>query len=131
MLKTMKLGYGILLPFFVVAFSSVTFSQTEVHSGILHTQSSVEEYNLIKIHCDGVSSTAVIRSVSDELKKYPKEIYSFDFDQVNHKIYVKYKGAMSPNMILGILDRVNIRAYYLVSGSPVYFVKTGNEIFVR
>lgn len=131
MLKTMKLPIGIIIPVFAVCFANTSYSQTEVHSGILHAQSSTEEFTLIKIHCEGLSSDIVKASVQAEFAKYPSGIYSFDIDQANRKVYLKFHGTMNSNMILGILERVNIQAYYLDNGVPVYYEKSGTESFVR
>lgn len=131
MLKTMKLTTGILIPVFALCFANVSHSQTEIHSGVLHSQSATEEFTLIKIHCEGLSSDIVKASVQAEFEKYPSGIYSFDIDQTNEKVYLKFHGTMNSNMILGILERVNIRAYYLENGVPVYYEKSGTESFVR
>lgn len=127
----MKTKNGIFLPVFAIFMAGASYSQTEAHSGILHSTSSTEEYNLLKIHCEGLQIEKVKSSVVTEFSKYKSEIYSFDIDQTNEKVYLKYNGTMNPNMILGILDRVNIRAYYMDNGLPIYFVKSGSENFVR
>lgn len=129
--QTMKLTTGIIIPVLAMLCASTSYSQTEVHSGMLHTQTSNEEFSLIKIHCEGLQQDVVRASVQTELSKYPTGIYSFEIDQTNEKIYLKFHGTMNPNLILGILDRVNIQAYYLENGSPVFYEKSGSDSFVR
>ncbi|HLP56872.1 MAG TPA: hypothetical protein VK151_17680 [Fluviicola sp.] len=110
----------------------IAYSQESIHSGVIHTTANGEENNLIKIHCDALTDQTLVDVINTEFAKYPKEIKSADFDPVNHKILIKYSNAIDPNMILGILERVYIKAYYHnVNGVPVYYTKAGNETFKR
>lgn len=112
--------------------SGAGFSQIAPHSGILHTATNGEQLNLIKIHCDQLADATLSQIISAELLKYDKEVKAVDIDAPNHKIYVKYTNDMSANMLLGILERSYFKAYYHdASGAPVYYTKTGNEVFLR
>lgn len=74
------------------------------------------------------SNHAIIRQ---EFAKY-NEIKAVDIDMMNKKMYIKYTNELDANFILGILERVNIIAFYNnVLGTPVYFTKTGFESFRR
>lgn len=107
------------------------YSQESIHSGVLHTTANGEETNLIKIHCDALTDQTLI-VINKEFEKYKTEVKSVDFDLVDLKIYVKYTNAIDANLILGILERVYIKAYYLnTSGVAVYYTKAGNESFKR
>lgn len=106
------------------------FAQEGIHSGIVHTTASGEENNLIKLHCEGMTPD-MVATIRNEYKKYA-EIRSVDFHVSDYKIFVKYSNDMSPNMLLGILERVYINAYYHnEDGNPVYYTKTGYESFKR
>lgn len=113
-----------------LSFSCV-YSQTEVHSGILHTTEFGEETNLLKLHCDELSNESNVAIIQNEFSKYA-EIKSVDFDLINLKMYVKYNDLIDANLLLGILERVAITAYYNNGGgTPVYYSKTGTESFRR
>lgn len=119
--------------FFFAAIISLNqvYSQTEVHSGIIHTTEVGEETNLIKIHCDELSNESNVAIIQSEFSKYA-EIKSVDFDLINLKMYVKYNDLIDANLLLGILERVAITAYYNNGGgTPVYYSKTGTESFRR
>lgn len=110
----------------------IGYSQDSFHSGIMHTTASGEETNLIKIHCDALTDQTLIDVIQTEFAKYRTEIKSADFDAENHKIFVKYTNAIDANVILGILERIYIKAYYLnTSGNEVRYTKAGNETFKR
>ncbi|MES2556338.1 MAG: hypothetical protein V4604_09330 [Bacteroidota bacterium] len=112
--------------------SGIGYSQQSIHSGVIHTTASGEDNNLIKIHCDALTDQTLVDVINTEFEKYPKEIKSADFDPVNHKILVKYNNLIDANMILGILERVYIKAYYFnTNGVEVYYTKAGNETFKR
>lgn len=109
----------------------IGYSQESVHSGVLHTTANGEETNLIKIHCDALTDELVV-TINNEFEKYRTEIRSTDYEVANHKIYVKYTNAIDANIILGILERVYIKAYYFnTNGVAVYYTKAGNETFKR
>lgn len=109
----------------------IGYSQQSIHSGVIHTTANGEENNLIKIHCDALTDQTLI-VINKEFEKYKTEVKSVDYDLVNHKIYVKYTNAIDANIILGILERVYIKAYYLnASGNEVRYTKAGNETFKR
>lgn len=110
--------------------TGISYAQQDVHSGILHTTSSGEESNLIKLHCENLTED-MVATIRSEYKKYP-EIRSVDFQASDYKIYVKYSNDIGANMLLGILERVYIKAYYLdVNGNEVRYTKTGYESFKR
>ena len=110
----------------------IGYSQQSIHSGVIHTTASGEETNLLKIHCDALTDLTLTDVIAGEFEKYKAEVRSVDFDAENHKIYVKYTNAIDANMILGILERVYIKAYYLnANGVEVYYTKAGNETFKR
>jgi hypothetical protein len=112
--------------------SGAGYSQTEPHSGILHTTASGEENNLIKLHCDELADQTIASVIVSELEKYTSAIRSVYVDAPNMKIYVKYANTTDANMLLGILERVYLKAYYLdANGVPVYYTKSGNEVFLR
>ncbi|MFY7991367.1 MAG: hypothetical protein ACOVO3_11580 [Fluviicola sp.] len=107
-----------------------SFSQS-VHSGIIHTTESGEESNLLKLHLEGDLNETILTLINTEFAKYP-EISSFHLDLATNKLYIKYNNSLDPNFIMGILERVTIRAYYLnQSGSQVRYTKTGTESFRR
>ena len=57
---------------------------------------------------------------------------NIDFDLINMKMYVKYNDLIDANLLLGILERVAITAYYNNgSGTLVYYSKSGTESFRR
>ncbi len=105
---------------------SPTLHAQELHSGIVHSQSSSEEFNLIKIHCDQLSNDFSFDRIQHEFEKYSKEII-VSYDVVEHKLFAKYGSYITPNFILGILHRVEVEAYYLQNGHPIYFQKTPEE----
>lgn len=110
--------------------TGTTYAQSEIHSGILHTTASGEESNLIKLHCDNLTDD-MVNTIRAEYKKYPA-IKSVDFQSSDYKILVKYSNDIDPNMLLGILERVYIKAYYLdVNGNEVRYNKTGYESYKR
>jgi len=112
--------------------TSVSYAQQEVHSGILHTSSPTEQFNLIKIHCDAIDDAAYQGIIFKEYDKYGEFIKSVDYDPMNKKIYIKYTNEIDANMLLGILERIAIHAYYHnASHQPVYYAKSGNEQFRR
>lgn len=113
-----------------LSFSCV-YSQTEVHSGILHTTEFGEETNLLKLHCDALSMESNHAIIRQEFAKY-NEIKAVDIDMMNKKMYIKYTNELDANFILGILERVTIIAFYNNAlGTPVYYTKTGFESFRR
>lgn len=109
--------------------TGVSFSQTEIHSGIIHTQSSTEEFNLIKLHFNGFDSRATVNSIYEEFAKYPEFINSCKV--VDDKIYVKYTNGTQPNFLLGILNRVSIDVFYMDNGVEVRYEKNPNDNFKR
>lgn len=112
--------------------SNIGYSQEAIHSGILHTVSDSEEFNLIKIHCESLNSDNTKTTITSEYEKYSEAIESVDFDTEHSKIYIKYSNTIDANMLLGILERVYIKAYYLnAQGNQVFFEKTGSENFKR
>lgn len=116
----------------VLLLSGAAYSQTQQHSGILHTASDTEEFNLIKIHSDELADATLKDIVLTEFAKYSDHIQSVDVDPAAMKIYIKYRNTIDPNMLLGILDRVNISAYYYdTQNMPVVYTKAGNENFRR
>jgi hypothetical protein len=107
------------------------YCQTEPHSGVLHTTASGEDNNLIKLHCDELADQTIASVIVSELEKY-EAVKSVHVDAPNLKIYVKYANTIDANMLLGILERVYFKAYYLDANSvPVYYAKSGNEVFLR
>jgi hypothetical protein len=115
-----------------ITLSKTGFSQDTIHSGIIHTISDNEETNLIKIHCESLNADNIKELISAEYGKYPESIRSVDFDVDHLKIYIKFSDAINPNMLLGILERVYIKAYYLdAQGTPIFYEKTGTENFKR
>lgn len=126
-----KLNVALLL-LATLLLSGYGYSQTEPHSGILHSTSTTEEFNLIKIHCDELADQTIKDIILAEYAKYKTDIESVDVDGPNQKIYIKYRNSISPNMLLGILERVSISAYYYNSQHvPVVYTKMGNENFRR
>lgn len=116
----------------ILLLGGVCYAQEEQHSGLLHTTAQGEESNLLKLHCDQLEDQTLESIIRDEFAKYPKEILSVDIKAVDRKIYVKYTNFIDPNMLMGILERVQMKAYYLDSNNtPVYYSKTGNESFKR
>ena len=114
------------------ASSQTCYAQQEVHSGVLHSISSAERFNLIKIHCDALNNEGYQKVISTEFSKYHETVKSVDFDLVSRKIYIKYTDGIDPNMLLGILERVAISAYYYnPAGQQVFYTKSGNEQFRR
>lgn len=110
----------------------IGYSQQTIHSGVIHTTASGEENNLIKIHCDALSNPTTKDVIAKEFEKYKTEVKSVDFDTENYKIYIKYTNAIDANMLLGILERIYIKAYYLnANGVAVFYTKAGNETFKR
>ena len=110
--------------------TGTTFAQTEIHSGIIHSTASGEESNLIKLHCENLTDN-MVNTIRAEYKKYPA-IKSVDFQASDYKILVKYSNDIDPNMLLGILERVYIKAYYFdVAGNEVHYNKTGYESYKR
>ena len=128
MLKTMKLTRGVLFPLLFVAFSNVSFSQTEVHSGILHVKSEIEEFNSLKLHSNEPLNESNLSKISKEFEKYPEFIASYKFNVADSKVYLKFKG-VDTNFILGILTRVSIDTYYLDNGVEVRYVKNPSDNF--
>lgn len=116
-----------------VTINTQLFAQpSEVHSGILHTATNNEESNLLKLHCVDLNSGIIAKLIQDEFSKYSEQITSFEIRVPERKIYIKYNNTIQPNMILGILERVALKAYYLDGNqSEIYFVKTGSENFKR
>jgi len=125
----MKHLLGLSIPIFLLLFSTCAFGQTEIHSGTLHSQSDVEEFNLIKFHCDVVSQNDNVRLIKTELAKYSPLVTSCDIDVANNKIYIKYRNGIEINYLLGILRRVSIDAYYLNNGVEVHYVKNPADNF--
>lgn len=112
--------------------SGYSYSQTEPHSGVLHVISSTEQFNLIKIHCDALADATITDMIQAEYAKYKPQIESVDIDAPNKKIYIKYRNSIDPNMLLGILERVHLSAFYYNSQAvPVVYTKTGSENFRR
>lgn len=123
--KTIQIGI-----FLCLLFPTITFSQSEIHSGICHQVSITEENNLIKLHCDAISDDAISQIVSKEFAKYRPEIQDFKIDAVNKKIYIKYTNDLTANYLLGILRRLSIDVYYLnTAGEEVRYVKNGTDEF--
>lgn len=110
----------------VAIMLSPTLYAQELHSGIVHSQSSAEEFNLLKIHCDQLSNDFYFDKIQQEFEKYQSKII-VSFDNSSQKIYAKYKSEITPNYVLGILQRIGVDAYYLQNGTPVYFQKTPEE----
>ena len=108
------------------------FSQDSPHSGILHTTATGEESNLIKLHCEALDDPSNESVIRLEFQKYKSQIKSVDIDVINQKIYIKYANTIDANMLLGILERVNLDAYYLdANNTAVIYTKAGNENFIR
>lgn len=116
----------------ILLLSGISYSQDSVHSGILHTTSTGEENNLVKIHCDALEDQTLESIILDEYAKYSKQISSVQVDAVHRKIYIKHDNSISVNMLLGIMERIHLDVYYLDSnGNQIRFVKTGSENFKR
>ncbi len=125
----MKLIQGILFPVFILAYSNASFSQTEIHSGLLIAQSQTEELNALKLHSNEALTHENIDIISKEFAKYTESIISFHFDVANSKIYVKYNSSIELNFVMGILRRVSIDTYYLNNGVEVHYVKNPSDNF--
>lgn len=116
----------------VLLLSGAGYSQTQPHSGILCTISATEQLNVIKIHCDELADATLQDVILTEYAKYSDQIASVEVDPAALKIYVKYYNAIDANMLLGILERVHISAfYYDAQNNPVLYTKTGTENFRR
>lgn len=66
-----------------------------------------------------------------DLSKYEGSITGFGQAVIDQKIIVSFKAPFTPNHILSILDRVNIKGYYEVSGENIYYFKDGNSFFLH
>lgn len=125
----------LLLLFFMLSFYGLNYAQEDpqsIHSGILYSTANGEEVNMIKLHCDLVQQLQYQGIILKELEKYDDFVKLVRFDEANAKIYIRYTDDLDPNMLLGILDRINITAYYQnETGDAVYHVKTGNEQYRR
>lgn len=123
---------NVALLYATLLLSGAVFSQDSPHSGILHTTATGEESNLIKLHCEALDDPSNESLIRAEFKKYSSQIKSVDIDLMNQKIYIKYANTIDANMILGILERVNLDAYYLdTNNTTVIYTKVGNEQFIR
>lgn len=112
--------------------SGAGYSQTVPHSGIIRTISASEQLNVIKIHCDELADATLQDVILAEYAKYSDRIASVEVDPATLKIYIKYHNTIDANMLLGILDRVNITAfYYDTQNNAVLYAKAGNEQFRR
>jgi len=123
---------NVALLYATLLLSGTCFSQDAPHSGILHTTVTGEEFNLIKLHCEALDDPSKASLIRAEFLKYHTQIKSVDIDVINQKIYVKYNNLIDANMLLGILERVNLDAYYLdANNTIVLYTKAGNENFIR
>lgn len=105
-------------------------AQRETHSGIIHVASAIEEYTLLKLHCDALDDTQTEALIRQEFGKYPDLIHSVSIQAEQNKIYIKYNAGMTPNFVLAILERVAINAHYLdTQGHPVYYLKDPDIYF--
>ena len=107
---------------------SVDIIPAQIHSGVIK---KIEGTNLIGelvLHLDNMSPE-VAAKVEREFKKYPEEVQTYAIDIDKKKIYISYTEPFYPNLVLSILDRVNIRPYYLENGEEVKYVKDGNAYF--
>lgn len=123
--KTIQIGI-----FLCLLFPTISFSQSEIHSGICHQVSLTEENNLIKLHCESLSDEAISQLVRNEYLKYRPEIQDVKIDAENKKIYIKYSNQITANYLLGILRRLSIDVYYLnTSGEEVRYEKNSTDEF--
>jgi|GEM_PF-2914727 len=113
-----------------MAQSNALPAQRETHSGIIHVASAIEEYSLLKLHCDALDDTQTEALIRQEFGKYPDLIHSVSIQAEQNKIYIKYNAGMTPNFVLAILERVAINAHYLdTQGHPVYYLKDPDIYF--
>ena len=113
-----------------MAQSNALPAQRETHSGIIHVASAIEEYSLLKLHCDALDNTQTEALIRQEFGKYPDLIHSVSIQAEQNKIYIKYNAGMTPNFVLAILERVAINAHYLdTQGHPVYYLKDPDIYF--
>lgn len=119
----------------MLSFYTLSFAQEgsqSIHSGIVYSTSTGEEFNMIKLHCDVLENAEYEGKIVKEFSKYDDYIKLVRVDIANRKVYIRYTNDLDPNMLLGILDRVNIASYYQnEQGTPVYHTKTGNEQYRR
>jgi len=131
------------IPMLLVALFCVSgvFAQTKLqetsipvhlHSGVLTKIDEQHEIGAMLIHIDALLTDETLEAkVQEEFMKYPSEIISFAISASTGKVYITYKNPLYPNLILAILDRKNIRGYYLEDGQEIRYVKDGNAYFKR
>lgn len=121
---------------FAMLFSGSALSQLneleifpDVTSGIIQTIDDNHSVGIIqfKIIDFDLEKAAFIHQ---ELTKYSGEVLGYGYSVLDHKILVSYADPMYPNFLLAILDRVNIKGYYEVAGSQVFYQKDGKSSFI-
>lgn len=125
----MKTKLGSIFPLVLLLCANISFGQSDIHSGYVHHQTTIEELNLFKLHCNELALYDNPKKIKLELAKYPELISSFEIDEVSSKLYIKFKNGLDMNYLLGILRRISVDAFYLENGVEVHYVKTANYNF--
>lgn len=119
-------------------FISESFSQmgtmaisTDISSGVITNIDANNEIGVIQFQIDNLSANQQ-DIIMYEFTKYEGEIVNFGISLVDNKLIVAYRLPSYPNFLLAILDRVNIRGYYLdISGLQTFYAKDGHSAFIR
>lgn len=104
---------------------------TSIQSGIIQeidTDHPVGKIQIIVVDLDAQKA----KFIRDEFTKYSGEIIGYGQAVIDNKIILSYTNPITPNFLLAILDRVNIKGYYHnESGLEITFVKDGVSAFIR
>lgn len=103
----------------------------DISSGFLHVANGTEQLNVLKLDVPALDARGM-DAINSDFPLYSPSIAAWNFDAQQHKLFVKFTNAIDANMILGILERRAINAFYLDgSGNTVVYNKTGHESFRR
>ncbi len=125
------LGISVLMSAYSYSQMGTLEVRSDISSGIITEIDANHEIGLIQFKIDVVNES-VQDIILREFSKYDGEIVNFGLSIAEKKLIVSYRSPSYPNFILGILDRVNIRPYYInLAGLTTTYVKDGYSAFLR